>query len=189
MCCPKRKSLWTTLTLLLGSLFLFVLSACQRDFIDPIAIEEPIVETGPKSYPGVDEALWPYFERFEIEAAAQNIEIDLIQTETTGIIEDLEEENVAGLCSYSTDRQNHIIENHITIDLAFWNRFNDNIREMIVFHELGHCVLRRDHREGQLQDGRCISIMRSGSEFCRDAYTPSTKAYYISELFHPERVD
>ncbi len=185
MCYPKRKSLWTPL--LLGGLFLLVLSACQKDFIDPMNIEESIIETGPKSYPGVDEALWPYFERFEIEAAAQNIEVDLIQTETTGVIEDLEEENVAGLCSYSTDRQNHIIENHITIDLAFWNRFNDNIKEMIVFHELGHCVLRRGHTEGQLENGRCISIMRSGSEPCRDAYNAATKSYYIGELFHPER--
>lgn len=184
---PKKKSLWTIL--FSCGLFLVALSSCQKDFIDPMIIEDPVVEAGPKSYPGVDEALWSYFERFEIEAAAQNIEIDLIQTETTGTIEDLEEENVAGLCSYSTDRQNQIIENHITIDMEFWNRFNDNVKEMIVFHELGHCVLGRGHREGQLQNGSCISIMRSGSEFCRDVYNPSTKAYYISELFHPERAD
>lgn len=184
---PKSASLCTTL--FSCGLFLLALFSCQKDFIDPIIVEEPVVEANSKSYPGVAKELWPYFEQFEIEAAAQNMEIDLIQTKTTGVIEDLEEENVAGLCTYSTDRQNHIIENHVTIDLAFWNQFSDSFKEMIVFHELGHCVLGQGHREGQLEDGRCLSIMRSGSAFCRDAYTPSTKAYYISELFHPKRAN
>lgn len=179
---PKKKSLWTIL--FSCGLFLVALSSCQKDFIEPMIIEDPVVEAGPKSYPGVAEVLWPYFEQFEIAAAAQNVKVDLIQSKITGVVEDLEEENVAGLCTYYSHSPNHV-----TIDLEFWNRFSDNFKEMIVFHELGHCVLGRDHREGQLQDGRCLSIMRSGSEFCRDAYTPSTKAYYISELFHPERAD
>ncbi len=172
--------------LLIAGLFLLALTACQKDFAEPI-FEEPIVEAGPKSYPDVDRALWPYFERFEIAAAEQNMDIDLIQTETTGTIEDIEDENVAGLCNYATNRLGHIVENHVTIDLEFWNRFNDNVKEMIVFHELGHCVLGRDHKEGQLQDGRCLSIMRSGLEPCRDIYNSATKDYYIDELFNPER--
>ena len=179
---PKKTSLWTSL--LSCSLFLLALSSCQKDFIDPITIEKPIVEAGPKSYLGVAEELWPYFERFEIAAAEQNIEVDLVRSKITGVIEELEEENVAGLCTYYSHAPNHV-----TIDLEFWNRFSDNFKEMIVFHELGHCILGRDHREGQLQDGKCISIMRSGSEFCQDAYIPSTKSYYIRELFHPNNVN
>ena len=173
-------------SLLIAGLFLLALTACQKDFAEPIQ-EQPIVEAGPKSYPGVDRALWPFFERFEIEAAAQNLDIDLIQTETTGVIEEIDEENVAGLCSYSSNRLGHIVENHVTIDLEFWNRFSDNVKEMIVFHELGHCVLGQDHREGQFTNGQCTSIMRSGTLPCRDAYNAANKDYYLGELFHPEQ--
>ena len=172
--------------LLIAGLFLLALTACQKDFAEPI-LEEPIVEAGPKSYPGVDRALWPFFERFEIAAAEQNLDIDLIETETTGVIEEIDEENVAGLCSYSSNRLGHIVENNVTIDLEFWNRFSDNVKEMIVFHELGHCVLGRGHKEGQLTNGQCVSIMRSGVEPCRDIYNASTKDYYLEELFNPER--
>jgi len=154
--------------LLIVGLFLLALTACQKDFAEPI-LEAPVAEAGLKSYPGVDRALWPFFERFEIAAAEQNLDIDLIETETTGVIEEIDEENVAGLCSYSSNRLGHIVEN------------------MIVFHELGHCVLGRGHKEGQFTNGQCVSIMRSGVEPCRDIYNASTKDYYLEELFNPER--
>lgn len=162
----------------------FAIVACQKDeaFIeDTIPLEET---QSPKSYPGVVQSLWPYFERFEKAGAAQGITVDLIKQRITGVIENIEAESVAGQCNYYSHSPNHII-----IDAEFWSKASDNFKEMIIFHELGHCVLDRDHREGRLENGYCLSIMRSGEQSCRDVYTDNTKAYYIEELFHPQRVD
>ena len=93
-------------------------------------------------------------------------------------------ESVAGQCNFYSHSPNHVI-----IDSEFWSRASDNFKEMIVFHELGHCILNRDHREGRTNSGFCVSIMRSGELPCRDAYTDVNKPYYVEELFHPERVD
>ena len=48
-------------TLLFSCFLLF--SACQKDAVADLA-EAPIVPEE-RSYPGVDERLWPYFQRFE----------------------------------------------------------------------------------------------------------------------------
>ena len=182
---PNKQSIFSIV--LTSFLLLGLLSACQKDPIEVAPTSEvspEIILNTTKSYPGVDEGLWEYFERFEKEGAARGIEVDLIKEGITGVIEDLEEENVAGQCNFYSHSPNHVI-----LDAYFWNRTNDNFKEMLVFHELAHCFLDRGHREGSLEDGRCISIMRSGAEDCRDGYTPATRSYYLSELFHPEGVN
>ena len=153
------------------SLFLFI-SACQKD--DPLVPEE-------RRFPLVDERLWPYFEAFEAEAARRGIEVNLVEEQITGVIEGIDEEHVAGQCSYSPFNPGDV-----TVDDAFWNRSNLNFREFIVFHELGHCYLRRGHREDSDALGFCISLMRSGVEDCRDRYNLQTRKQYIDELFFPE---
>lgn len=46
----------------------------------------------------------------------------------------------AGVCYvYSTG------EREIEIDTFFWNESSDLAKEELIFHELGHCVLNRDH--------------------------------------------
>jgi hypothetical protein len=47
-----------------------------------------------------------------------------------------------GVCiTYSDGRK------EIEIDLEFWDESEDLAREEVIFHELGHCVLDRDHDE------------------------------------------
>lgn len=183
-CSSKRKSF---VILIPAYILLFLFVACQKDSLTDLreTAESPTEEiTSPKSYPDVDEALWPYFEQFEAAAAAQGVHIDLKAEGITGVIEDLPEEQVAGQCTFYSHSSNHVI-----IDSDFWTRASANFKEMIIFHELGHCSLDRGHREGRLENGHCISIMRSGVEACRDAYGTATKAYYLKELFRPESVD
>ena len=165
-------------------ILLFLLTACQKDPIIDLTGTPEVVSNSPKSFPNVDRELWPYFERFEIAAAEQGFNIDLTAERISGIIEDLEEEHVAGQCTFYSNSPNHV-----TIDTDFWRRSSENFKELIIFHELGHCSLDRDHREGQLENGSCISIMRSGLEPCRDAYNDFTKDFYLQELFRPRSVN
>lgn len=152
--------------LILGILVSSLLVACSKEDL-PVAT--PITENA---------ALSHYLERFENEAAKRGLDFDLAARGLTYSIEEIEERNVAGYCAY----QNHVATD-IVIDATFFDESNDNWKEMVIFHELGHCVLYRDHNESKLVNGNCGSIMRSGVEDCRDAYSPTTRTYYLNELF------
>ena len=164
--------------------FLIVgLGACTEE---EEVIREPVVEA-PIGYPGVDERLWPYFERFEEEGQLRNTPIDLRAARVTGQIEEIAQDadnsgQVLGQCNYRRNSQHQV-----TIDENFWNRASDRGREFVVFHELGHCFLLRDHLETAFANGACTSIMRSGTGACRDNYTSFTRDTYLEELFDPER--
>lgn len=131
------------------------------------------------SFPGVDPALWPYFQQFEIAANDRGILIDLNQAGISGEISDLPGQSVAGQCQFG-----HYINNHITIDQNYWNRSSTIDREFVVFHELGHCFLLRGHLEDSFNNGSCVSIMRSGLGTCIDAYSTLNRTYYLDELFN-----
>ena len=52
-----------------------------------------------------------------------------------------------------------------------------------VFHELGHLVLYRDHRNDQYGGTFCLSIIRASQAFCRDSYNENTPEAFLDELF------
>ena len=160
----------------LSTLLIVGLGACTEDeFTEEIVTETPV------GYPGVDEQLWPYFERFEEEGRRRGVTIDLREAQITGQLEEIDEDRVLGQCNYQ--RGNH---NHVTVDESFWNNASDRGREFVVFHELGHCFLLRAHVETALANGACTSIMRSGTGQCRDDYNPLTRDTYLTELFDTE---
>lgn len=156
---------------------LVLLISCSKDqeVVTPDIAEVPPEPTG---YEEVDEALWDYFDRFELEASARGIVIDLRSEEVTAEISEIDSRNVAGRCNY-----NHRNPNKVTIDLSFWRRSGDRSREFVVFHELGHCILYRGHKEDANAFNVCESIMRSGTGDCFDNYNRTTRREYLDELF------
>lgn len=126
----------------------------------------------------VDRALWPYFQAFQEEGERRGVSIDLAISNISGEIAVIEEEGVAGTCLYGSH-----ITNHVTIDQAYWLRARDIEREYVVFHELGHCFLLRDHNDDFDRNGICVSVMHSGLTSCRNAYNITNRDYYLDELF------
>ena len=151
----------------------FIWQACQKDAVDPIL--------SVKEYPNVDESLWKYFERFEAEAARRDIDVDLTARGISAVIEPIEAENVGGLCNYFSNNANELI-----IDDYIWENTSEFQKELILFHELGHCYLFRDHRDDACDDGFCKSLMRSGLSDCIDHYNGNTRNTYLDELFDPD---
>ncbi len=98
------------------------------------------------------------------------------------MLDEIEQDRVLGQCNY---HRNH--HNRVTVDESFWNTTSDRGREFVVFHELGHCFLLRDHREDIFLNGACTSIMRSGNGTCRDNYSRLTRDAYLDELFDTDR--
>jgi len=169
----KIKSL-LFFSLLLSVFFL----SCQKDErLSP----EDITESVNTRFPGVERALWPHFQKFEEEALARGISIDLVQEGISGRIATINDNGVIGQCNYNSH-----LSNHVTVDKNFWDQASTNFKEFVVFHELGHCSLLRGHLEEATPLGRvnvCTSIMRSGTGGCRDNYHTATRETYLDELF------
>lgn len=159
-------------------LFLIFFGACLED---DLAIEDDISSVI-RAYPNVDSELWSHFQAFEEAAAERGFSVDLNRANIVGTLEDIDDGNVVGTCSYG-GFQNH---RDVVIDQSFWDRASNLAREYIVFHELGHCYLFRDHLESCLDNRTYASIMRSGIETgCRDNYNIQTRDFYIDELMDP----
>lgn len=176
----SRKGMWRKALIYKSPVLLLLLVSSMLISCDRDDGPDEIPEVADGTFPGVDERLWPYFIRFQHEASERDIVVDLVTLGITGTIEEIEENNVSGLCNFNSRGPNHVM-----IDLAFWEAAPALFKEFIVFHELGHCALLRDHREGSDQIGICLSIMRSGLDGCNDNYNSVSRTGFLDELFDP----
>lgn len=150
----------------LSVLLAISLTACQSD---PVLTEDDSQL--------LSDDLQPYFSSFEDAAADLGIPIDIAASGITAEIREINQGDVAGTCS-----TNGFDIRHITIDRSFWINASPLLREMVVYHELGHCILGRGHTETSFANGLCTSIMRSGLGNCQDAYNYDNRSYYVREL-------
>lgn len=127
----------------------------------------------------LNDDLVPYFELFKKEAALRGVDFDNNKEKIEGYIQNLNVSGVAGVCR----RNDGDFNRSILIDKSYWNQADDLKREYVVFHELGHCFLLRDHVDSPDSTGTCISIMYSGTGGCNIDYTASNRDYYLDELF------
>lgn len=149
------------------TVLLLLIAACQEE---ESIVETPVSDIAPE--------LVPYFERFESESLSRDRQVLLSDFVLVGMITEIEGENVVGKCSYSTNTPRTV-----RIDADFWEGANDLEREYVVFHELGHCLLNRDHLDTQYPNGTCVSIMQSGTGTCKANYSSRTRSLYLDELF------
>ena len=70
---------------------------------------------------------------------------------------------------------------HIRINQNRWSFLNEDQREELLFHEMGHCVLDRLHRTDRLADGSPASIMFP--TILQTATYQQNRDYYLQELF------
>ncbi len=132
--------------------------------------KEDVIET--------DAELLPYFEIFVQEAAKRGITVDYIDARIEGHIQDIPSPNVQGQCFYNEKKPNKVI-----VDLVYWSAADENTRQFIIFHELGHCFLKRDHLDTSNSDGTCVSIMHSSGDVCTFSLTDDNREAYLDELF------
>ena len=144
---------------LTGLFILFLLVGCLPD---PVRV--------------LDDELVAYFDRFEQEATRRNVSVQLGGID--GVFADTLASTKAGTCqTLSTGRY------RILVNASYWNQATALEREFVVFHELGHCALKRDHTDAATPSGVCQSIMTSGTGRCKMNYTASNRSTYLDELF------
>lgn len=156
----------------------FVFSLVLLLFSAVSCVDEPTYE--------VESVLDDYLQRFLNEGALRGKTFNL---EEQGIIlkfGDLDDD-VAGICYY----ENPI---RIVIDQAYWDKISksanaEDLRENLVFHELGHGLLDRRHINDYLPNGDWKSIMCGGTEKDNRSWNINfrsiRRSYYLDELFNP----
>lgn len=160
--------------------FLFALvlfTACSVD--DDIQQSSTTPDPTTPSSNLIDPALVDYVQRFEQEAARRGFNVDVKALGITVRLVDIPEDHVAGRCYYNSN-----FPNRVQIDTPTFNAMSDLMREYVVFHELGHCILARGHTEATYANGICRSIMASGTGSCRVHYTNQTRPTFVAELFN-----
>ena len=148
-------------------------------------------ESDPKPQYLIDDELLPYLETFLSEAGNRGQEF---KTENLIMEFGTASEEVCGQCiNPKNGGQRKII---IIRNSSCWLDAPSQDREALVFHELGHCLLERNHRDDTLPNGAVSSIMYSEND---GPYSPciydigddqscnftGRRSYYIDELFDP----
>ncbi len=125
----------------------------------------------------VDLELASYLEDFIHEGEARSYQ-PVVDPRILDIRFDTLSGPVTGQClTYSDGRR------EVKVSVSFWSNASAFEREFLLFHELGHCLLDREHLDTQRTDGTCISIMHSGQGGCRNTYGAATRIRYLDELF------
>jgi hypothetical protein len=124
----------------------------------------------------VDASFVLYLDIFQKEAILRDVDVN---GELSGLSVSFTsfDQNIAGQCQVSKD------VHRILVDSNYWKTATKLEREMLLFHELGHCILNRTHLDDKTGKSICISIMRSSSGTCKMDYNENTRSEYLDELF------
>lgn len=138
----------------------------------------------------VDNEFVLYIDRFEREAQKHGRQINF---EKTGLIVEFADlkDNQAGLCYAEKPIR-------IEIDREYWAAITnsqgaDLMKENLLFHELGHGVLGRDHLNSTLSNGDWKSMMCGGDKVDNRPwninYRGVRRDYYVAELFNESTIE
>lgn len=172
------------------SRWLFALTICFS-----LACED---HSEPEPIRNIPISIQPHVDRFVYEAEKRGLNpgISNLSVEfEINILPGDDQRNIVGSCSRSSNLDLVKID---TLN-SLWLLSGNLGREEIIFHELGHCLLGREHREDKLASGDYASIMRSRgllqygdlSTFIGLSPGPAEakfyrRDYYLDELFDME---
>ncbi len=126
-----------------------------------------------------DPELVPYFQIFADEAAIRGIEVDFVEANIEGLLQNIGRSEVLGQCFRNEQRPRKVI-----IDRDYWTDAEENDRQFLIFHELGHCFLDLEHDDRiDGETNTCVSIMHSTLDACPFMFNDDSRVRYLDELF------
>jgi len=148
-------------------LLLFILASCGKNPFDDDHKHNPF-NRDPRTNITSDATFDPYVEQFEEDYGQYigDIPINFAKLEDQKI----------GVC-YTWDSGHAEVE----IDPDFWKVATELEKKALIYHELGHCELGRDHYDDIREDNCAVSIMNwiIVGDFCLNIHMDE----YIKELF------
>lgn len=134
----KMKKLILLFTLM------FSLTSCATDFELRLS----------KKYKGVDPELQTYVEEFKVLSKGKVTDYDL-RNFSMGFRDYEKGSSIAGTCHYGVKE--------VDISRKWWNSWNTPAERLeLVFHELGHCILKRGHTKKPTHDSFIAWMERLG---------------------------
>lgn len=127
----------------------------------------------------IDPAFEPQFEAFQsdmrdigIEATIDDLSIQFGEPENIPIC------GIGAVACCQTDGDT---TPQITVKKQYWDNYNSTERELLIFHEMGHCVVGREHRTDVNSQGIPYSIMFPVSTASKlvDQYELTPRAYFL----------
>lgn len=124
-----------------------------------------------------DNDFFTFIDSFKYEASVYNIDTNNIENINITYRE-YENTNYIGMCTKTSS------EVSIQISHNFWSKANYYEKEQLIFHELGHCLLNREHNNDTGYYNNNFVKKSIMSEYLLD-YTlyKYYRFYYIEELF------
>lgn len=120
----------------------------------------------------------PYVDRLLSDAHAEGL--TLIIDDVIVEFRDELRVNENGRCTQAPDATPNIL-----ISRATWTWLNDDEREELIFHELGHCLLNRRHvTESVRLNGVLVPKSIMSPVLFSGAVYNQFRSYYVYELFH-----
>ncbi len=118
-----------------------------------------------------------FVDGFFEEAFNRNVDLNLSDFNLEIKLEDIQDH--AGTCN----TRNSVIR----IDEETWLNIDDQQKEWLIYHELGHCILERSHNNNKASNGECLSFMNeqmSNPDCSSNLYSVMWRDYYLDELFN-----
>lgn len=144
---------------------LLLFSACKEP-------EPAVIDLAPVDFSQLEYG--DYLQRFNDKAVEKGLDIE----------QELAQLTVDVTYSYA---ENEICNNVLLLSEDYEIFFGQNYIEQILFHQIAHCVLGREHTDEKLPNGEWKSIMRNkpylGNEAQSIDYNGQKKEYYLEELF------
>ena len=116
----------------------------------------------------------PHYDQFFTEARERGVNI----SQETLFFKGKTTEEMDGRLAYSW-----IAEKTISVDTARFIQLKHFGQEYVIFHELGHYLLRRPHVYIKLEDGTPQTIMDALEWAYSDSKRLEMRDYYLDELF------
>jgi hypothetical protein len=127
----------------------------------------------------IDSAFQSYVDSFNSEASSRNVN----PNEAGLIVEFVDQSEISEYCGYGTISPPHL---KISKTGTCWTEATDINKEILFFHEMGHAVLGRAHKNDTLPNGDFKSMMFAGNQFgLYDSHDEQRRKYYLDELFNP----
>lgn len=130
------------------------------------------VQSGdPNNTEPTDSTFYSYIDSFE--------DLAKVEASSSPISFGLKDKTKAGVC-YKYITNGEVVSKYVKINETEWKRLNENQKYNLIYHELGHCILNREHNDNR-QEYCPVSFMNSSimGEDCLERNWLS----YLEELF------
>ena len=136
-------------------------------------------ENAVRQFSTTDSAFTSYVEEFEQLGKTINQDVKFEVGDIPINFGNIKNESYQGVCYTYTDGTREVI-----IRKSWWDNHTDDYRRSLIFHELGHCRLDRDHLDETHEvNGEVMKISMMNSVIIRPRdYTRYTNPYH-NELF------